>query len=42
MVGYEYWAEESSDERRAVYEELKAAPDSPYQLDWNLTLEKNW
>ncbi len=42
MVGYEYWAEESSDERRAVYEELKAAPNSPYSLDWNMTLEKSW
>lgn len=42
MMGYEYWAEESADERRAVYEELKVAPDSPYQLDWNLTLEKSW
>lgn len=42
MMGYEYWAEESSDDRRVVYEELKAAPDSPYQLDWNLALEKTW
>lgn len=42
MVGYEYWAEESSDERRALYEEIKAASDSPYRLDWNLSLEKSW
>lgn len=42
MLGYEYWAEESSDDRRAVYEELKAAPGSPYSLDWNMTLEKSW
>lgn len=42
MMGYEYWAEESSDDRRAVYEGLKAAPNSPYRLDWNLTLEKSW
>ena len=42
FLGYEYWAEESSDERRAVYEEIKQASDSPYNLDWNLTLEKTW
>lgn len=42
LLGYEYWAEESSDERRAVYEEIKAAPDSPYNLDWNMPLEKSW
>lgn len=42
LAGYEYWAEESSDERRSVYEEIKAAEDSPYNLDWNLELEKTW
>lgn len=42
MTGYEYWAEESSDERREIYETIKAASDSPYSLDWNLTLEKSW
>ncbi len=42
LVGYEYWAEESSDERRALYEELKAAPDNPYAVDFHLTLEKSW
>lgn len=42
FVGYEYWTFESSDERRAVYEELKAASDSPYNIDWNLPLEKCW
>ncbi len=42
MTGYEYWAEESSDERRAVYESLKAETGSPYSLDWNTTLEKSW
>ena len=42
FVGYEYWAEESSDDRRAVYEEIKAASDSPFQLDWGMTLEKTW
>lgn len=42
LAGYEYWSEESSDERRAVYEKIKAAEDSPYYLDWNLNLEKTW
>lgn len=42
FVGYEYWAGEDSSERREVYEELKAAADSPYSIDWNLTLEKSW
>lgn len=42
MLGYEYWAGESSEERRGIYEDLKAAPDSPYNLDWNMTLEKSW
>lgn len=42
FVGYEYWAEESSEERRGIYADLKAASDSPYSVDWNLTLEKTW
>lgn len=44
LLGYEYWGKgkESSEERRAVYEEIKEAPDSPYNLDWNLTFERSW
>ncbi len=42
FIGYEYWAEENSDERRAVYEDLKAASDSPFNVDWNLEFEKTW
>ncbi len=42
FLGYEYWAEESSDERRALYEGIKAASDSPFQLDWGMTFEKTW
>lgn len=42
FIGYEYWAEESSDDRRAVYEDLKAASDSPFHVDWNLAFEKTW
>ncbi|MDE7287233.1 MAG: DUF1266 domain-containing protein [Lachnospiraceae bacterium] len=40
FIGYEYWTFESSDERRAVFEELKTAADTPYNIDWNLPLEK--
>lgn len=42
LRGYEYWAEESSDERRAIYEELKQEENSLYHVDWNLTFEKTW
>lgn len=42
LRGYEYWAEESSDERRAVYEDLKSREDNPYAVDYNTALEKNW
>lgn len=42
FVGYEYWAEESSEERRAIYADLRAASDSPYNVDFNMTLEKSW
>ena len=42
MLGYEYWAEESSSERRAVYEELKTRDDNPYQVDYHTALEKTW
>lgn len=42
MRGYEYWAEESSQERQAIYEDLKARPDNPYAVDFKMTLEKTW
>jgi len=42
LRGYEYWAEESSDERRTVYEDLKTRDDNPYAVDYNMTLEKTW
>lgn len=42
LRGYEYWAEESSQERREVYEDLKSRPDNPYAVDFNTTLEKTW
>ncbi len=42
LRGYEYWAEESSDERRAVYEDLKSREDNPYAVDYNTSLEKTW
>ena len=42
LRGYEYWAEESSEERRAVYEELKEKEDSPYNIDFKMELVKTW
>ncbi len=42
LRGYEYWAEESSEERRAVYEELKEKEDSPYNIDFKMKLVKTW
>ncbi|MEY8333720.1 DUF1266 domain-containing protein [Lachnospiraceae bacterium 47-T17] len=42
FAGYEYWAQESSDDRRAIYEGIKVDENSPFKLDWNLTFEKTW
>lgn len=42
MRGYEYWAEESSAERQATYEEIKARDDNPYQVDFKMDLQKTW
>lgn len=42
FVGYEYWSEESSQERRGIYEDIKTEAESPYNVDWNLTFEKTW
>ena len=42
LRGYEYWAEESSDERRDIYEDLKTRKDNPYAVDYNTSLEKTW
>lgn len=42
MRGYEYWAEESADERRSIYEDLKSRSDNPYAVDYNLSLTKTW
>lgn len=42
MRGYEYWAEESSAERQAVYEDIKTRDDNPYQVDFKMELEKTW
>lgn len=42
FAGYEYWSEESSDERRAIYDEINGEAHSPFQLDWDLTFEKTW
>ncbi len=42
LRGYEYWAEESSDERREIYEDLKKRDDNPYSVDYNTELVKSW
>lgn len=42
MRGNEYWAEESADERRALYEDLKTRQDNPYSVDFKMQLEKTW
>ncbi len=42
LGGYEYWAGESSEERRGIYEELKGQADGPYRVDYGVTLEKTW
>ena len=49
MYGFQYWNEDdisdtSSDsyERKQMYEQLKTKEGSPYQLDWNITLTKEW
>lgn len=49
LYGFQYWNEDdSSDEtsdsyaRKQLYERLKTQENSPYQLDWNMTLTKDW
>ncbi|WP_343249695.1 DUF1266 domain-containing protein [Diplocloster hominis] len=49
LYGYQYWQEDDMDEegsasyeRRMVYEKLLEQKDNPYQIDWNLKLEKSW
>lgn len=41
LRGYEYWAYESGDTRREVYEDIKTRDNSPYLLDWNLPLAES-
>jgi hypothetical protein len=38
LRGYEYWANESGDARREIYEDIKTRNNNPYLLDWNLPL----
>lgn len=42
MNGFEYWAEESAVEYRAMYEELKGSEKNPYAVDFHTALEKTW
>ena len=45
LWGYQYWSGENIEDetteaymRKQVYDQLKEQEDSPYQLDWNMTL----
>lgn len=42
LRGYEYWSEESSSDRKELYEKLKTYDDNPYQVDFHIKLEKTW
>ena len=42
LRGYEYWAAQSSDERRGIYEDLLSREDNPYAVDYHTALEKTW
>lgn len=42
LRGYEYWAGGDSEERRAIYEDLKTKSDNPYAVDFKMNLEKTW
>ncbi|MBR1476813.1 MAG: DUF1266 domain-containing protein [Lachnospiraceae bacterium] len=42
LLGYEFWAQESPEKRRQIYEELKAGDDNPYSVDFKANLVKNW
>lgn len=42
LRGYEYWSEESSSARKALYEKIKTRDDNPYQVDFHIKLEKTW
>lgn len=40
--GYELWSNQGSGQRRKVYANIKSLPNSPYRLDWNMDLHKDW
>lgn len=49
MLGYQFWRgdlmisdDSPTKERYRYYEMLSRAPDSPYDLDWSMELEKSW
>jgi len=42
LAGYASWAGENAENRRWIYEQLKQSAFNPYNLDWNLPLEKSW
>ena len=49
LYGYRYWSGEDWDDagtevwrRKRIYEQLKQLPHSPYRLDWQLPLKREW
>lgn len=49
MLGFQFWSRDSGKsedsamkERYHFYELLRESQDSPYMLDWDMELEKNW
>lgn len=49
FYGFQYWNEDDPEDstsqsyiRRKLYEELKGQGESPYLLDWNMNLVKEW
>lgn len=49
LYGFQYWNEDDIEDstsesysRKQTYEELKTEENSPFQLDWNMTFEKDW
>lgn len=51
MYGYQYWSNEDPSDlnpssmyqkRKKIIEDLKADPNSPFQINWNTVLKKDW
>lgn len=49
LLGYAYWSDSDLDDtssdaysRKQVYEEIKTQDNSPFDVDWNLSFQKEW